>query len=609
MNLNQILSPLVLLKGIYRGKLLGINFAMPNYIFKDTFTKYSTVVDVGCGNDADFSVYMINKYGLTAIGVDPTKRHQKDLKLIADQMGGRFKHEAIAVSSRNGKIYFNESVDNISGSILKGHTNVMQDKIRRYQVKTISLKNLPKYLNLKRIEFIKLDLEGAEYELISKINKSDLRHYQQIFIEFHDHCVPQYTVKDTLKCVNKMESLGFNSFTLDNHNYLFYPIQKNLEKKTNKIKVLFEQCVIPHYRVAFFRELAKRVDLLVVASTNNQVDGLKDMRKKLPFKVLRLPEDSNSTVFHKGLVEVINKFRPDIYLSSGFALEKELLDKDFCQHCRNLNIKFVWMGCDGYLVKNFWLDLLTSLIDYRKVRQTLKQIYLMSKIDGFVTYSTYSARYLEEARLVNKQKIVVAHNAIESSGMLKFFHSWTNQNKKKYQDRIVYAGRLTEGKRVDVLLEAMAKLVIKNPKLVLDIIGEGSMMTKLVNLAGKYRLTKNVTFVGPIYNDIELAEKLIGADLMIMPGLGGLGLNTGMSLGLPIIYTDADGTEKDIMRNNYNGWYFDGSVDDLVTKVENAIVNKNKLKLMGRRSVRLIEEHINVENMVESYVKIFEAVK
>lgn len=609
MNLNQILSPLVLLKGVCRGKLLGINFALPNYIFKDTFTKYSTVVDVGCGNDADFSVYMIKKYGLTAIGVDPTRRHRDDLKLVANQMGGRFKHEAIAVSSRNGKIYFNESVDNISGSILKGHTNVMQDTIRRYQVKTIGLKNLPKYLNLDNIEFIKLDLEGAEYELISRVKKSDLKRYQQIFIEFHDHCVPQYSIEDTKRSVKKMESLGFNSFTLDNHNYLFYPKQNKGKKKVGKIRVLFEQCVIPHYRVAFFKELAKKVDLLVVASSNNQVDGLKDMKEKLPFKVLRLSEEIGGPIFHSGLIDTINKFRPDVYLSSGFALEKELLDKDFYQHCRYRNIKFVWMGCDGYLVKNFKLDLVASLFDYRRVRQTLKQIYLMSKIDGFVTYSSYSARYLAETRMVKKEKIVVAHNAIESTNLLNYFHNWTKLNKKKYHGQIIYAGRLTEGKKVDVLLEAMAKLVVRNPKLSLDIIGEGSMLPKLKTMVNDFGLTKNVKFVGPIYDDLLLAKKIIGADLMVMPGLGGLGFNTGMSLGLPIIYTDADGTEKDILRNGYNGWYFDGSVEDLVAKVELAIVKKNKLKYIGWKSVKLIEKRFNIENMVDSYVKIFDAVK
>lgn len=39
-------------------------------------------------------------------------------------------------------------------------------------------------------------------------------------------------------------------------------------------RVVFEQYVVPAYRVAFFAALAEKVDLLVVASTERRVDGV-----------------------------------------------------------------------------------------------------------------------------------------------------------------------------------------------------------------------------------------------------------------------------------------------------------------------------------------------
>ena len=161
-------------KGFYIAieEIRGIHYAPPNYIFKGNFQKSSVIVDVGCGFDADFSMYMINKYGLRAIGIDPTLRHKDSLSVLSEKMNGRFSHELLAVSTVDGKILFNESEDNVSGSILSEHKNVSRDKIKKYEVESISLSKLPEHLGLSKIEYIKLDLEGAEYEIIKNIKAS-----------------------------------------------------------------------------------------------------------------------------------------------------------------------------------------------------------------------------------------------------------------------------------------------------------------------------------------------------------------------------------------------------------------------------------------------------
>ncbi len=209
------------------GRTEGTHFVRPNpnlpnyYIFRNTFANGSTIIDVGCGFDADFSVYMIEKYGLKSIGIDPTLKHKDALAKISQNMGGKFRHILAAISSHDGKISFNESLKNISGSILQSHTNVQDGMIRKYEVDSVSLKKLPEYVGLKKIEYIKLDIEGAEYDLIRQLRAEDVVAYDQLFIEFHHHAT-NYSQKDTVDCVKKMKSLGFENFTLDNHDFLFY---------------------------------------------------------------------------------------------------------------------------------------------------------------------------------------------------------------------------------------------------------------------------------------------------------------------------------------------------------------------------------------------------
>lgn len=196
---------------------------LPNYyLFINRFDQQSTIVDVGCGFDADFSMYMIDTYNLKAIGIDPTQKHKESLENLVKKNNDKFSYKPLAISEKDGQITFNESIRSTSGSILDEHINVSGKETQKYSVESVSLKNLPKRLGLNKIDYIKLDIEGAEYELIDSLNKEDLTKYNQIFIEFHHHALPQYSKADTIKMVRKIESLGFKSFTLDNHDFLFY---------------------------------------------------------------------------------------------------------------------------------------------------------------------------------------------------------------------------------------------------------------------------------------------------------------------------------------------------------------------------------------------------
>jgi hypothetical protein len=46
--------------------------------------------------------------------------------------------------------------------------------------------------------------------------------FKQLFIEFHHHALENYSIEDTNDAVIDMQGKGFKSFTLDNHNFLFY---------------------------------------------------------------------------------------------------------------------------------------------------------------------------------------------------------------------------------------------------------------------------------------------------------------------------------------------------------------------------------------------------
>lgn len=205
-----------------RAKKIDIRYVKPNYIFIDKFNCRSTIIDVGCGYEADFSLYMIEKYGLRSFGIDPTRKHAKFLEALSKEKKGKFHFFPLAVTSQDGKISFNESAENESGSILRDHINVKKDTVFSYEVESVTLSGLLLRLGLDRADYIKLDIEGAEYELIQKTDAKTLEKFNQIFIEFHHHCLDRYSEKNTKDVVKHMRKEGFKNFSFDGRNYLFY---------------------------------------------------------------------------------------------------------------------------------------------------------------------------------------------------------------------------------------------------------------------------------------------------------------------------------------------------------------------------------------------------
>ena len=200
----------------------GISFLRPNYIFVGDFDSSSLLIDVGCGHEAEFALYAIEAYGCRTVGVDPTKKHEPFLTAIEEKTEGRFRYLNCAVASTNGTLTFFESTENESGSLLDNHTNVLRDHVYSYDVEAVTLRKLLEKIGVEEADFLKLDLEGAEYNLLESVDINDLSRFRQVFVEFHHHCIPDRSKQDTEELAASLREMGLKSFSLDDHNYLFY---------------------------------------------------------------------------------------------------------------------------------------------------------------------------------------------------------------------------------------------------------------------------------------------------------------------------------------------------------------------------------------------------
>jgi FkbM family methyltransferase len=201
---------------------IGLVSVEPNFIYRPDLSSASVVVDGGCSYEADFSVHMMRRHGVRAFGVDPTRKHRDALQSLEKQYAGRFTHVPWAIAGADGVLTFHESRSNESGSLLDDHVNVTHDPTTSYDVEAVTLTSLLARLDVGRVDILKLDLEGAEYELLERATPEQLRPFGQIFVEFHHHAVPHFSEADTRRIVGLIAACGFQAFSLDDHNYLFY---------------------------------------------------------------------------------------------------------------------------------------------------------------------------------------------------------------------------------------------------------------------------------------------------------------------------------------------------------------------------------------------------
>lgn len=169
--------------------------------------KGSTIISGGVGNDLEFEKQLILKKRCRVIGFDPTdtaehfvSKHTQSLKFNKNYS---FKKKAISSSSEPIKLYFGDN--DFMSSASSGHINVKSENFKLCEA--VSFESI--LAQYKDISYVKLDIEGPEYDIVQNIENINI---PQLSIEFHHHCDEKYSLADTLNCINKFIDMDYEVF-------------------------------------------------------------------------------------------------------------------------------------------------------------------------------------------------------------------------------------------------------------------------------------------------------------------------------------------------------------------------------------------------------------
>jgi len=145
--------------------------------------KSDVVVDVG-GFIGDYSLYA-SKRARKIFTFEPLPENLEMLKINLNlNKSKNIKLYEMAMSGKTGKIQFYQEDKKHLGS--SSTFKELCAEPTEIEVKSISFNDFIRQENLQRIDFLKMDCEGAEYEIFRKLSKENLKKIKKIAMEYHD---------------------------------------------------------------------------------------------------------------------------------------------------------------------------------------------------------------------------------------------------------------------------------------------------------------------------------------------------------------------------------------------------------------------------------------
>ncbi len=177
------------------------------YVAHKLLDSKSIVYSFGVGEDISFDRTIVENYGCQVFAFYPTP---KSINWCRNQvLPSNFNLYEFGIAACNGvmKFHLPRNKEHVSGSLVT-HKAVSNDEVVEVQMKSFT--NIVSELGHSKIDLLKMDIEGSEYDVIEGILDSGIE-IKQIAIEFHERFFDKGKQK-TIELIRKMEERGYAIF-------------------------------------------------------------------------------------------------------------------------------------------------------------------------------------------------------------------------------------------------------------------------------------------------------------------------------------------------------------------------------------------------------------
>ncbi|MPR35573.1 glycosyltransferase family 4 protein [Salmonirosea aquatica] len=399
------------------------------------------------------------------------------------------------------------------------------------------------------------------------------------------------------------------------------------------MRICFIMVGLPHYFTLVLNKMVSETGHEVVLIKPQQKSktigsGVKEDTRGAQFGLVELPEYTAwyGKPFLENLIPTLQEMKPDIVVMSAWPYFLHFVLNPFFYFqfkklktrliCRDIPFNVPYWGksreyyfsgknqTEGGPTARTWRGYLPF-----GIATFLKRLYL-PLADAHINYFD-EARLITGSYGVPQEKIFIAANSPDTDTLLASYREALTLPPLLPHNlhRLIHVGRLVKWKRVDMLIQAVKDLQSEFLGLELVVIGFGPEEENLKELATSLGVSTQVNFVGGVYDPLTLGRYLLASTAYVLGGMGGLSINDAMCFAKPVVCTEADGTERRLVREGYNGYYFEnGDQGTLNEALRKLLADPEKVARFGANSLKIIEEEINIHSVIREYQAAFDYV-
>ncbi|MCK4385030.1 MAG: glycosyltransferase family 4 protein [candidate division Zixibacteria bacterium] len=369
----------------------------------------------------------------------------------------------------------------------------------------------------------------------------------------------------------------------------------------NNRKVILVTNIMSPYRIATFNQLASKYGKafkVVFCKQNDRYRKWKlSERDQLKFDFCVLNDFSiklKNWEIHlaNGLLSELIRENPCLVITEGFGFPTIF--------------SFLYTSIFHKKLILFSAETQHAAKSYSRFRHLLRKL-MVRNAQGFIVTGTQAKEYLVSLK-APEEKIFLSYFSIDPE-LLGLDTNSMAETKKRSEGpkKILYVGKFTERKRVDLLISAFKQVKKRLPKSELWLVGEGEEEAKLKKLSQE---TKDVFFEGHKQYG-ELLPYYLNSDLFVLPTLKdvwGLVVNEAMMCGLPVICSKYAGCSQDLIKEGENGLIVDPeNSKELSAAMSQLLPKDGNLSHFGQRSKEIIKD-FTTERTTRGFVEAIEFV-
>lgn len=254
-------------------------------------------------------------------------------------------------------------------------------------------------------------------------------------------------------------------------------------------------------------------------------------------------------------------------------------------------------------------------------------IKCLSPYMGKLSYLAQIMAKVTSLSLVNVDKFVAVSSFVKDmlvqggipSDRIEVIYNWINTDKIRWMTEctpkksksVLYVGKLTKYKGIDVLIDAASRIAKEVPDFQLRVVGTGPLRDVCEAKVRKMNLCKNIRFLGKV-DEKTLYQEYRNAMLFVCPSTWpepcATVLLEAMAYRLPIVASEVGGIPE-IVQDMKNGLLFrprdSYSLEKCVLKLIN---DENLCRVFGSKGRSLVEEKFSIKVQIPKLMKVYDSV-